>query len=405
MEKAKQWYESVVVENAQSFGFVESALRSLLFLSPSRLRESELAAEVAYSGVGLLTLYHDVVVLKHLQQKQAEIRKENAPTAVDAAHLSKNHTLEGVAPSPDHIFFPTDKIVQRLTVLMSVFQNIELFVEIAARKTWGERGRWRAAALVECLKVVVRLLLLARHRGRVMVHQRVRDRTEVLQSKTPAEFLEEERRRWALTTDDAKQKKRKEGWPYHNDREYGRNRRKVRETLLRPHVPAEPSPPSPNAFEHQHTTSNTHPNGRTEVHHGDLELTPVGPIEMVIGELLWTLRPMIYLVGMWLFGRKSWLPWLLSLGVDVTSAHYSSQANAKTRLTEQEQEELSRRRGLWLYYLVRSPFFEAFFTRKGSMSFVFNKLLRVPGLRSVLSFLLEYVAAYRQYYFYTAASS
>ena len=54
-------------------------------------------------------------------------------------------------------------------------------------------------------------------------------------------------------------------------------------------------------------------------------------------------------------GRRSWRPWALSLAVDMASRFL---IGSTRNLNEQEKDEVARRTVLWLYYFLRSPFFE-----------------------------------------------
>jgi len=67
-------------------------------------------------------------------------------------------------------------------------------------------------------------------------------------------------------------------------------------------------------------------------------------------------------------------------------------------MNQQERNEISRRRMQWLYYVLRSPFFETCVTN-GPFAALLAK--RLPGFGAIL----DYVEAYRRRYFYIAGSS
>jgi hypothetical protein len=125
---------------------------------------------------------------------------------------------------------------------------------------------------------------------------------------------------------------------------------------------------------------------------------------MVLGEILWILRPVVYcksfnvfdntyirhtndiynmvVVALVLFGRHSWKPWWISLLIDIYSRRKSR--SGKT-LNDPESIELSRRTFNWLYYLLRSPFFEKFLAKKSSSTSIFSKFASLPVINVVYS--------------------
>jgi hypothetical protein len=118
------------------------------------------------------------------------------------------------------------------------------------------------------------------------------------------------------------------------------------------------------------------------------------------GELLWILRPVIYLLLKFRYGR-TWTPWMLSLVVEYFSIRLSTRPN----LNDSENAEISRRRSLLLLYILRSPFFELLsqlFSPLGTMAY--NAISKIPGLQTAADFLTEILTVYRTRYFYLAGS-
>jgi len=131
---------------------------------------------------------------------------------------------------------------------------------------------------------------------------------------------------------------------------------------------------------------------------------PPPPSDMVrrfIGESLYILRPLIYLISMYLYGKNSWRPWLLSLSSDVTSWWCLNYSHSK--LTLVEKEEVKRRTVSWLYYCVRSPFFEVFIG-DGVAAGILKRMQSLPFLKVFLGTVFDYLQVYREHYFYTSAS-
>jgi len=90
-------------------------------------------------------------------------------------------------------------------------------------------------------------------------------------------------------------------------------------------------------------------------------------LRSALGEVLWTLRPLLYLAALYRYGTRSWTPWLLSLATDALSRRLT--LPSRGRLTKSEEAETSRRLLLWAFYLLRSPFFERFLYRSRWLRF------------------------------------
>jgi len=104
---------------------------------------------------------------------------------------------------------------------------------------------------------------------------------------------------------------------------------------------------------------------------------------------------------MYFFGKQSWRAWLLSLGTDLSSYYCLTHPPAK--LSQLEKVEIKRRTFLWLYYLVRSPFFDTII-RGSAITNSMSKLHTLKVLQRFFGPLFDYLAVFRERYFYTSAS-
>lgn len=148
------------------------------------------------------------------------------------------------------------------------------------------------------------------------------------------------------------------------------------------------------------------------------------------GELAHMCRPLAYVMALRIYGRRSWKPWLLSLAVDVASGHLSNlgakvaQKEIKSeatmpglstsgsmlllyslqafKWTPVEQRELTRRKLLIMYYLIRSPFFDQY--TKGVVDTALSVLRPVPLFGTLAEKAGEILYGIQQYYTYTSAS-
>ncbi|KAK1323779.1 Peroxisome biogenesis protein 16 [Acorus calamus] len=85
----------------------------------------------------------------------------------------------------------------------------------------------------------------------------------------------------------------------------------------------------------------------------------------VMGEVLHVIRPFVYVLFIRKYGLRSWVPWSVSLAVELSGVGVLSQAtkphhsgsNAFFQLSAAEKHEVRRRKMLWALYLVRDPCF------------------------------------------------
>jgi len=161
LRQAVAAYEQLIVGQVPQIGYIENVLRYLIFFNPGRFHDAELASEFGYGALGLLGLYHDVVVLRHLRR---------ATTSGEEPKLSKSDWLR---------------------VGLTGLQQVELFSEVAAQHHLGPSGKWTTVTVVELLKALFRLGLLKAQGGRMLVHQKVPERAELLTKENQHLFTPE----------------------------------------------------------------------------------------------------------------------------------------------------------------------------------------------------------------------
>ena len=147
--------------------------------------------------------------------------------------------------------------------------------------------------------------------------------------------------------------------------------------------------------------------------------------QQLLGEILAVLRPVLYVVARRRWGPRSWIPWLLSLFVDLAAAGLSGAAAngasaAAARAAEKAGglggsapaapadtrpalEELARRRSQLSYYLLRSPVFEL--VTKPAALRLCKACEGVPLLGPLSQFLVvSTLFYYQRLHFYVSAS-
>lgn len=348
----KKKYEQFILENSESVGHIESLLRATLFLVPGRFTDSELTTEFAYTGISLISLYHDVINVKSLLKRG----------------IAKTASGEPVPP-PYSL---------NLAKWISFFQSVELLLEVFSTNKFGEKGKWTTVFAIELIKTILRFKLLFKTNGNIIVHQHIPSRDTASAPDTPNTFNNVERKYVEKPTTVT---------PMH--KLIPTNGKKIRKTLL--DLQAEEKKEKMATFSTNTLMSLLPP-------------PPPPPPDMVrrlVGESLYIMRPLIYLISMYFYGKKSWKPWMLSLTSDLTS--WWCLAYSPSKLVKAEKDEVRRRSIAWLYYCVRSPFFEKFIG-DGFAAAVVQKVQFIPLVRVFLGTLLDYLLVYRGHYFYTSAS-
>ncbi|GBG68640.1 hypothetical protein CBR_g3181 [Chara braunii] len=167
----------------------------------------------------------------------------------------------------------------------------------------------------------------------------------------------------------------------------------------------------------------------------------VGRQALLAAEMLFILRPLIYVLAIRRYGAKAWRPWFLSLSVDLFSlilqnygeavcegkgtkwgigggggggeqlsqedenvdgAAGGAERGRQGSLSRREREELVRRRIHLLFYLIRSPFFDVVTRRPIAVT---ERVMKpVPLLGTLTRKAVEILMGIQAYYFYTAAS-
>eukprot|EP00210_Caulerpa_lentillifera_P000938 g908.t1 len=155
----------------------------------------------------------------------------------------------------------------------------------------------------------------------------------------------------------------------------------------------------------------------------------LGQTMLLIGELLYLIRPVLCVFALRKFGTQSWKPWLLSLGIDICSRLLLSKGESimknagikkckdpsiqdqllnyltmvrNFQWTPVEQKEMKRRRTVFLIYLLRSPLFELL--TKPGLDSAQNLASTIPVLGKVIGKAIELLHGAQRYYVYTNGS-
>eukprot|EP01114_Cavostelium_apophysatum_P021196 TRINITY_DN7325_c0_g1_i1.p1 TRINITY_DN7325_c0_g1~~TRINITY_DN7325_c0_g1_i1.p1 ORF type:complete len:346 (-),score=69.56 TRINITY_DN7325_c0_g1_i1:10-1047(-) len=341
-------YKDFVIKNVDTLGMLETSARTMLFFLPGRVRDSEIKLELAYALTGLVSTFHDGLVLEYFEK-----HRPNRPIAAQGSNFRE----EDVIP-PAECVSAAKKI--------AFLHNIELLAELFSEKTWGERGKWIVVAIIETAKALLKMRILIAMRGRMLINHihcsipQLRSYTEVI--------------------DIIKQKSSQQS-PQQRSPKY-------RSQL------ASPSKWQQFKFQTQDSAEYTS-------HQLPSFYSRRAPISCAVAETLHIFRPLIYLFSMLIFGKRSWKALIASLLVDMSSIFRHSK-NLQL-MNSQEKDELMRRFGLLLYYFLRSPLYEAF-TGSRAVQFIGKKLQFLPFFSTASEVAGEYINVYRDHYFYTSGT-
>lgn len=152
---------------------------------------------------------------------------------------------------------------------------------------------------------------------------------------------------------------------------------------------------------------------------------------VIAGEILHILRPLVYVIALRKWGRRSWKSWLCSLAVELASARLtavgvSASRKAATKAAKDsavaltslaplyamqgiswrrdESDELTRRKLLLVYYVLRDPFFGRFTGPAVERWHQRLGRLPLPLVGWVADKAAELLVGVQKYYTYTSGS-
>lgn len=328
MEVYKRW----VRRNKDYVHSLESLTNGLTWLLPERFSDSEIGPEAVTSILGIITTINEHIL-------------ETTPTQTRARHTE---------PSS----FP-------FALCITILKDLETLVEVAAQQLYGEEKKWNFMAITEAIKVLLRLAILQKSGYKMLLHG-----GETTNDCSESDGFDSQRN--TLSSEPGPQgvssilKNQQGQTPWNLEgralsalNRFGENARTVSEptwlhraqhqqSVMEPSMPVAKTP-SLSTFLSEKGMP------------GGLFLT---------GEVMFILRPLIYVLLIRKYGVRSWFPWLTSLGVDligngiisfVTMLWHNSN---DLRLSSKEKNELKRRKFLWALYLMRDPFFTKYTRQK-----------------------------------------
>jgi peroxin-16 len=281
----------------------------------ARFKDVELASESLHSGIQLLSLYHDSLLVRAVSSIPSSVAREK-PTP------HNRYTKFWTQKSPSY---------RRLALLITVIQYTELLWEMAAKRR-GKKMQWRVVIVLELAKAICRLMLLRLTDSRPLLTpplpEREIDPASLDEGTSDLESPPPEPSSWKMP---------RTGLELPSLPNSGR----VSQYLLSKVLTAEDVKPPAQLLHRIRGTG-------------------------YLAEVLYIIRPVVYAVAMKKFAndRKSWAPWLLGFSLEYAARQMCKRELEGTvpgglrGLTQLERDELTRRAWAMGWWGVRGAFYE-----------------------------------------------
>ncbi|EPS70344.1 hypothetical protein M569_04416 [Genlisea aurea] len=355
MEAYKRW----LLRNRDYVHSLNSLANGLTWLLPERFSDSEIGPEAVTSILGIITSVNEHIL-------------DMAPTR---SRLSESSS-------------------STFSLYITLLKDLETLIEVAAQHYFGEEKKWNCIAMIEAAKVYLRLSVLRRSGYKMLLHGGENTNDDDLD----------------CSKSDFPSKSRYPGIPdaLRNHPEamalsalskFGENARNTPEppTWLRRVQRQQVITESPPAHMNPKTSLSSFLSERGIP--GGLFLT---------AEAISILRPLIYVMLIRKYGVMSWFPWFTSFALDIVGTGINSyvsdtRTNLRTPdLSDNEKNELKRRKLLWALYLMRDPFFAKYTRRR--LDVVRNTFEPVPIVGLLAEKVVEFLVGAQTRYTYMSGS-
>jgi len=369
-------YDAFVRSNPRLSAEIEAIVRWSSYLIATK--KSPVLGELLSSGANLLQLCNDII----LRQANSELKL--------------------------NLF----SCVTQLKTFLSVIQSLELLAEIYARDTYGNTGKWVIITVIQITKATIKLVLLLIYDDGISQSQSIvpLDRLHYSEiAKLQERFDKNDHPEHSIDPEDPSS-----GEPSKTIvlKSSGRRLRSITE-----------SPPKNGRFIGANETAAEPPNPFTELQKKRLKLllerykeqrSACLTEKQLYGELLHITRPVAHLALMGALGTKSWIAYLTSLFMDVSSIYLvrsplplaesshamvpSPQIPERYQFNVNERMELGQRASSLLLYLLRSPFFDDY-TKQRALEGLATTAENIPLLGQFIATFINYIPDWQKDYF------
>ncbi|XP_072033914.1 peroxisomal membrane protein PEX16-like [Amphiura filiformis] len=355
-KEAWDWYEKWVRQHPETVSNVERTFRIVSYLLSGAGDDDQVLAELVFSLSNLLVFFNDGILRR--------------ASSIFRTQLSLSQ--------------------QQLMRWLTVIDHVEVFVELAAARMWGEIGRWVVIAIIQLMRSLLRLFLLYRYKAGIQPNPPFPplNREKVVKTQEQENSMSSPQR-------GKSQLETKENRP-ESTNAAGDNRPEVTFVGQRSGRIVRTLKSAPDLTQRTWKLPNTQ-----EKDPEDVPVENLLPSELLglplTGECIHISRPLAHLAALLLWGQYSWKPWLLSFTLDVASIKLLDQS---TQYNRQEKAELKKRTFLLLFYLLRSPCFDKY-TRTRLLGMMEKFGNTVPGMGFIMKSMMEYLPVWQRIYFYT----
>ncbi|XP_010544684.1 PREDICTED: peroxisome biogenesis protein 16 isoform X2 [Tarenaya hassleriana] len=371
MEAYKKW----VWRNREYVQSLGSLANGLTWLLPEKFSASDIGPEAVSSIFGMITTIHEHII-------------ETAPSPV---HVGSS--------DPDSPPYP---------LFISILKDLETLVEVVAEHYYGDK-KWNFIVFTEAMKVIFRLALFRNSGYKMLLHG----------GGIPNDGKDTDSSDLQNRTGGSGKLDRSQG-PYnfgnYNHHNQWNSEGRAMTALSRFGQNAKMASNSSWSWRdhHQHQHSVTQlPSPAIERPTLSMLLSEKGICGalFVMGETLFIIRPLIYVLFIRKYGIRSWVPWTVSLAVDifgmgiltqVANAIWWGEKGKQVQFLTAEKDELKRRKLLWALYLMRDPFFTKYTRQK--LKTAQKTLEPVPMIGFLTDKIVELLAGAQSRYTYMSGS-
>ncbi|KAL8129151.1 LOW QUALITY PROTEIN: hypothetical protein V2J09_018306 [Rumex salicifolius] len=345
-------YANWIRRNKDYVQSLESLANGMTWFVPDRFASSEIGLEAGF-------LYsHANAALRnfsHLEVNQFSKHASNSTFLVQFHRVISviNQYIIDSAPT-QCVAIPQEPSSFPYSLCISVMKELEILVEVIAEYYHGDDNKWNFIAITEGIKVLLRLSLFRQSGYKMLLQGGGVPNAEIEGDSSDSQNkISEFSKSSELQSSSLHVQKTfgLEGRALSALAQLGKNARMAYSSTLVNRVDHQIHIVKPTALEKPTLAAILSEKGVC----GGLFLT---------GELLFILRPFIYVLCMKKYGRQSWTPWIISLFVDLAGMFASLKATrSKHNSSKQiafsitEKDELKRRRMVLALYVMRDPFF------------------------------------------------
>lgn len=367
LRKILKSYEKWVAANPETVCDVETTTKWISYFIAGRISDSNVVSELVYTLSNILVLYNDRIIDK---SQQGKLISDLQPVQLEASTSAFARSNNKKA-----------KYIYRLKVMLTTLEYCEVFIEISAKRIFGNKGKWLFIAFVQFAKAAGRFFILKHSTEKLIT-------TPTLPALNRRAIIKKQKNalKNGLIVEDSSERNGNlksnvfgENSSTFQLKRSGRVIRKV-----------EGAPPLQYRDFKLAEEQQQLENGRNAV-----------DFRLIQAEYIYIAKPLIHLATMGLFGEKRWKQFVVSLTLDLISIRMYHQQ--RQQMNKEQKLELSRRCINLLLYLVRSPFYERVTQSRldRMLGFVADN---VPLIKMIAGPLREYLPYWQGTYFYLWAT-